>query len=187
MAAGFPVDVGGTRLLTSEALYQACRFPHDPLVQRLIIEERSPMAAKMRSKPFRKDSRPDWDDIRVNVMHWCLRVKLAQNFESFGELLLSTDDKPIVEESRRDAFWGARPQDDGSLVGRNVLGRLLTELREELRAHPSSLREVDPLDIPEFLLLGASIGRVTASDEKSEAPLELFGSDRFTKATARDV
>ena len=42
-------------------------------------------------------------------------------------------DKPIVEFSMRDSFWGAAPEWDGSetLVGRNVLGCLLTELRTE--------------------------------------------------------
>src|SRR4051794_19843803 len=82
MAPGFPLCVNGTSIRTSEALYQACRFPHLPDVQQLIIEERSPMTAKMKSKPFRKQSRSDWDAVRVKVMRWCLRVKLAQNFET---------------------------------------------------------------------------------------------------------
>ena len=43
MAAGFPIRVNGVRILTSEALYQACRFPHLPHVQRLIIAQVSPM------------------------------------------------------------------------------------------------------------------------------------------------
>ena len=30
MVSGFPVMVNGTRILTSEALYQCCRFPHLP-------------------------------------------------------------------------------------------------------------------------------------------------------------
>jgi len=36
MAAGFPLHVQGSRIYTSEALYQACRFPHLPEIQRLI-------------------------------------------------------------------------------------------------------------------------------------------------------
>jgi len=47
MAGGFPLWVNGIRALTSEALYQACRFPHLPEVQSLIIEQKSPMAAKI--------------------------------------------------------------------------------------------------------------------------------------------
>ena len=43
MAGGFPLCVNGSRILTSEALYQLCRFPRLPDVQRLIIEQNSPM------------------------------------------------------------------------------------------------------------------------------------------------
>lgn len=60
MAAGFPLVVNGVPIRTSEALYQACRFPLKPEVQKLIIAERSPMTAKMRGKPYRNFTRPDW-------------------------------------------------------------------------------------------------------------------------------
>lgn len=62
-----------------------------------------------------------------------LRVKLAQHWDRFGSLLLATGQRPIVEESKKDVFWGARPVDEHSLVGVNVLGRLLMELRDEMR------------------------------------------------------
>ena len=39
MAPGFPLCVNGVRIRTSEALYQACRFPHLPDIQRQIIDE----------------------------------------------------------------------------------------------------------------------------------------------------
>jgi type I restriction enzyme S subunit len=165
MAGGFPLHVQGTRIYTSEALYQACRFPHLPEVQRLIIGQASPMTAKMKSKPHRNYSRPDWDRVRVKVMRWCLRVKLAQNWAKFSEVLLRTDDRPIVEESRRDAFWGAKPVDEQTLVGMNVLGRLLMELREAVKLQgPVGFQAVQPLDIPDFLFLGRPIGTVGAHE-----------------------
>ncbi|MBZ0070860.1 MAG: NADAR domain-containing protein [Gammaproteobacteria bacterium] len=161
MAAGFPLRVNGVRILTSEALYQACRFPHRPEVQRLIIGEASPMTAKMKSKPYRQDSRPDWDRVRVKIMRWCLRVKLAQNWRSFSELLLKTGDKQIVEQSSKDDFWGAKPIDECTLVGMNVLGRLLMELREEIKTSSrESLKYVQPLTIPDFMLEGRPIEAV---------------------------
>ncbi|MFA6031435.1 MAG: NADAR domain-containing protein [Myxococcota bacterium] len=164
MAPGFPLRVNGVRIRTSEALYQACRFPHLPDVQRKIIDEHSPMTAKMRSKPFRKDSRPDWDAVRVKIMRWCLRVKLALNWREFGRLLLATGDRPIVEQSRKDDFWGAKVAEDGSLIGMNVLGRLLMELREQLKGDEAeSLRFIEPLAISEFLLFGQPIEAVDAA------------------------
>lgn len=166
MAPGFPIRVAGVSLRTSEALYQACRFPHMPEVQRLIVSEISPMTAKMRSKPYRKDSREHWDDIRVPVMKWCLRVKLAQNWHTFGDLLLRTGDKPIVEDSRKDDFWGAIKDSDGVFHGRNVLGRLLMELREKLKNDPDGLKQVAPIKLQEFTLLGEEIPLVTAEPTK---------------------
>lgn len=165
MAGGFPLLVNGIRILTSEALYQACRFPHLPEVQKLIIGERSPMTAKMKSKPYRQDSRADWDRVRVKIMRWCLRVKLAQNWRAFSALLLETGEQPIVEESRRDDFWGAHPIDEKLLVGMNVLGRLLMELRDEVRGgSQASLLRVEPLAIPDFLLNGKVIAAVVGSE-----------------------
>jgi len=171
MAGGFPLVVAGAPIRTSEALYQACRFPHDPGLQAAIIAERSPMAAKMRGKPFRDQSRADWGDIRVSVMRWCIRVKLLQNFARFSIALLGTGDGPIVEESRRDRFWGAVPAGPDRLEGQNILGRLLMELREEVRARSElggPLKLPAP-DVGSFLLLGEAIGEITEADAGSNA------------------
>ena len=165
MAGGFPLRVNEIRILTSEALYQACRFPHLADVQRLIIGQKSPMAAKMKSKLYRHQSRPDWNRVRVSIMRWCLRVKLAQNWDSFSKLLLQTGDSPIVEQSRRDDFWGALPVGEQTLVGMNVLGRLLMELRESIQTEVWSKRlRVEPLPIRYFLLGGRPIESVAARE-----------------------
>lgn len=172
MAGGFPLLVNDTTIWSSEALYQACRFPLRPDVQEIVLAERSAMTAKMKSKKYRREhTRPDWDAIKVKLMKWCLRVKLAQNWQRFGEVLRSTGDKPIVEESRKDDLWGAKRSEDGKLVGMNVLGRLLMELRQEL-ASPNSecLRSVPVPDISNFLLLGEPIRPINPG---SPSPEEL--------------
>jgi ribA/ribD-fused uncharacterized protein len=163
MASGFPLRVNGVSIWSSEALYQACRFPARSDIQKLIIAERSPMTAKMKSKRFREFTRVDWEIVKLKVMRWCLRVKLAQNWRQFSELLLSTGQKPIVEESHKDVFWGAKRLENGTLVGTNILGRFLVELRQQL-VSPSSdeLLSVPPPDISQFLLLGRSIGVINA-------------------------
>ena len=165
MAAGYPLVVNGVRIPTAEALYQACRFPRLPNVQRDIVGQRSPMTAKMKSRAHHGETRPDWDGIRYKVMRWCLRAKLAQHYETFGRLLLATGQRPIVEQSRKDVYWGARASsDDATLVGRNVLGRLLMELRERLHAtDDASLRIVEPMDILDFHLFGEPIRTIDAS------------------------
>ena len=186
MAPGYPLSVNGVRVWTAEAIYQACRFPHLPEVQHLIIDQTSPMTAKMRSKPYREQSRPDWDDVRVQVMRWCLRAKLVQHWEKFRSLLLATGEgeQPIVEDSRRDIFWGAvaSKDDPQTLVGRNVLGRLLMELRERVRnSSAEDWQAVSPPKIPDFLLFGEPIGRVL----KSDSPARHMRQPSFTAFEAR--
>lgn len=166
MAGGYPLLISDIRILTSEALYQACRFPHLPEVQQLIIGERSPMTAKMKSKPYRDNSRPDWDIVRTKIMRWCLQVKLVQNWDKFSKLLLETGNLPIVEYSRKDDFWGAKPQDENILVGANVLGRLLMELREKVKSREITPQSViKPPSIPDFLLYRREINAISAINE----------------------
>lgn len=167
MAAGFPIIINNTRILTSEALYQACRFPHLPEIQKKIIEQKSPMAAKMVGKPYRIHSRSDWDVVQVNIMRWCLKIKLAQNFVDFGRLLASTGNRIIVEESRKDTFWGAikSKKEPDFLVGTNQLGKLLVELREEYinEGNTPEILIVEPIRILDFKLLGHTIDTISAN------------------------
>ena len=132
MCAGFVIELGGYSFLTSEALYQAFRF-RDEEIQRIIMHEKSPMAAKMKSKKYRSRTRADWDEVRVDIMEWCLLMKLKCNWESFSSLLLSTGSREIVEESHKDRFWGAVSDESGLLIGRNILGKLLMKIREEIK------------------------------------------------------
>lgn len=181
MAPGFPLKVNGVSILTPEALYQAFRFPHRPEVQELIIAQASPMTAKMKSKPYRSDSRPDWDHVRVAVMRWCLRVKLAQHWTKFGALLRETGERPIVEDSHKDDFWGARAMDEFTLKGANVLGRLLMELRALMQSpEAEQLKQVQAPSISNAKLLGSPIlpvGMVVGSTVPSEPMFWPSGED----------
>jgi ribA/ribD-fused uncharacterized protein len=178
MAGGYPVVVNGIRIFTSEALYQACRFPDHPEVQKQILAEPSPMTAKDVSKQYNELTRPDWMTIRHRVMRWCLRVKLAQNMDSFGQLLISTAGKEIVELSYKDAYWGAIPSSADQLLleGENVLGRLLMELRELLISGSEQLQQVPVLNVENFLLVGHPITEISSigATDSLEAQRGLF-------------
>jgi type I restriction enzyme, S subunit len=168
MAGGYPLLVAGIAVPSSEALYQACRFPHRPEWQREIIAQQSPMAAKMKAKKEgrRKNHfRSDWEQIEVQIMDWVLRVKLAQHYPRMPRLLRATGNRPIVEQSRKDRFWGAVEERDGVLRGQNRLGQLLMDLREFVEVmSQEELTEVPPLALPGFRLIGESIGVVRAED-----------------------
>ena len=76
----------------------------------------------------------------------------------------------IVEESKRDTFWGAKPVDDNTLIGVNTLGRLLMELRTEyLRQDNEFLHVVKPLSIKDFLLYDRPIETISTKRESSES------------------
>lgn len=163
MCSGYPLVVNGHKILSSEALYQACRFPSLSDIQEIIIAEKSPMTAKMKSKPHRNNTRKDWDNTRIAIMRWCLHVKLAQNFIKFGKLLEETYPKQIVEDSNKDKFWGAvrEKNDENTLIGINALGRLLMELRQKYMSEDRyDLLVVEPLQIEDFKLFGQNIERI---------------------------
>jgi ribA/ribD-fused uncharacterized protein len=164
LCGGYPLRLHGVTVLTSEALYQSCRFPHLPHLQTEIVSNRSPMGAKMKAKHYRDHTRPDWDDVRVTIMDWCLRVKVFQH-RSLDTLLESTGTKDIVEDSHNDRFWGAVPEaTGGALVGENVLGRLWMNLRREIAEGALSWnRPLLPPPVDGFLFVGGLVGEVTGA------------------------
>ena len=133
MAGGYPLLVNGLHVRSSEHLYQALKFPDHPSVQLEILEKPSPLVAKWtaKRKDYKSFIRDDWEDVKLEVMDYCLRAKLITHWVKFGDLLRSTGHKDIVEiSSKKDRFWGAAQDGDG-LHGHNHLGRLLTTLRNE--------------------------------------------------------
>ena len=158
MAPGYKISLYGNQYLTSEALYQACRFPDYPEIQKQIINQHSPMYAKDISKKYLSFTRKNWNEDRIAIMRWAIRIKLLNNWYSFGNLLKSTCDKVIVEHSTKDDFWGAFRQGN-EYVGVNALGRLLMQLREDyLKLETKALISIAPPNIDNFRLLGTEVG-----------------------------
>jgi N-glycosidase YbiA len=71
--------------------------------------------------------REDWNKIKVDVMRFGLKKKFEN--KKMKEVLLSSGDEKLVEDSSWDGFWGNGK--DGN--GKNIMGKLLMEIREELR------------------------------------------------------
>ena len=72
-------------------------------------------------------------------MRWVLRMKRETNAAEVDAVLAATGERPIVEVSTRDPWWGARPVSD-RYEGHNVLGRLWMELRQQLREDDPAAR-----------------------------------------------
>ena len=133
MASGYPLLINNLNIRSSEALYQALKYTEHPDIQLKILEQTSPMTAKMVAKPFKNMIRQDFEKKKIIFMKWCVRAKLLNNYDKFSKILLASENRIIVEESRRDNFWGAKRSVNDKLIGINVLGRILIELREELK------------------------------------------------------
>lgn len=158
MASGFPIDFNGIlRIPSSEALYQMMRYTEYPNIQYEIANTNSGMAAKMKSKRYRHLSRGDWKKKRVIIMRWCLHMKYVSNRSTFHAALKSTEDLEIVERSRKDDFWGAIEM-DGRLIGANILGRLLFELRSSVYAKKEPKIYIP--DVPHLKIFGVDIETV---------------------------
>lgn len=72
--------------------------------------------------------RPDWEDVKVDVMYEILKSKFS-NIELKNKLL-DTGNCHLEEGNKHgDRFWGTVQG-----VGRNQLGKCLMKLRDELRA-----------------------------------------------------
>lgn len=160
MSSEFPIQVNKIKIANTECLYQALRFSKHPELQEKILSTKNPMEAKEIAKKNLAKSKEDWETFRLTVMRWVLRVKLAQNFLKFGLLLESTHNKPIVELSFKDDFWGAfqSSNDKGVLIGTNALGRLLMELRDEYNSENRfKLLQVSSKPIENTLLFNKKI------------------------------
>jgi predicted NAD-dependent protein-ADP-ribosyltransferase YbiA (DUF1768 family) len=146
--APFRVEYDGLVWRTTEALFQALRFPPGSL--RLEIhKELSPMGAKMRSKTLANfmivvpRSPQDVDQMRT-----ILKLKLEQH-PTLKPALAATAPREIIEDcSRRQSasglFWGAARVGDGWRGG-NQLGKLWMELRADLRPEPTLDLFIDTL------------------------------------------
>lgn len=156
MADGFPLTVNGRSFISAEALYQAMKFPRNPEIQKKIHSAKFSKAAKNIAIANNIYIRGDWVAVRTRVMRWVLRIKASQYKKDFLYSLSQTETMPIVEESRKDAYWGAI-RIDGYLVGMNVLGRLLMELRDDSREDRFDLFNVPPPEISDLKLFGEDI------------------------------
>ncbi len=129
-----PLEIDGVRFENSEQLFQMMKFI-DPDTLKSIYHSRG-LWIKKYAKTGEKLGlrRPDWGQIIVDVMKFCLQTKYDQS-EEFRHVLNQTAGKIIVEDqsSRKTVktvdTWGAVRVND-KYFGSNLLGRLLMELRD---------------------------------------------------------
>jgi ribA/ribD-fused uncharacterized protein len=121
-----PVVVGGIRYGTSEAAYQAQKSLDEAVRTR--FAEYPPGKAKRKGQQIAM--RPDWYEVRLDVMDEVIRAKFTQNPELAAKLVATGT--ALLEEGNSwgDTFWGV---DVHTGKGENNLGKILMKVREELR------------------------------------------------------
>lgn len=131
------VDIGfeEREYRTSEHAFAAAKAStkkrHDTIAKAV-----DPGEAKMRGRSRTHTKlRPDWEDVKADVMWRILLAKFSQNPEA-TDILMATGDSLIYEGNTwDDRVWGVTEErvgkkGSGVWVGQNILGAMLMEIRE---------------------------------------------------------
>ena len=119
------ISYNRVRYPTVEHAFQAQKTK-EVAEQREIAAAGSPMAAKGLGRKVKL--RKDWESVKVGIMRDLVRLKFSTHAD-LTERLLATGEAKLIEGTRwNDTFWGVCGE-----RGKNWLGRILMEVREELR------------------------------------------------------
>ncbi|MDU1892956.1 MAG: NADAR family protein [Dysgonomonas sp.] len=124
--AYYDIQIDGEKWQTVEHYFQAQKFL-DKSYQKKIKNAASPILAAQLGRDRKQKLRKDWESVKVSIMRDALFAKFTQHTE-LKELLLSTNDAKIIEHTENDSYWG----DGGNGKGKNMLGRLLMRIRNEI-------------------------------------------------------
>jgi ribA/ribD-fused uncharacterized protein len=122
---GFELD--GRRWPTVEHYFQAWKFPGHAQFD-AIRTVKSPMEAKWLGNARKTPLRADWEQVKDDIMRQAVRAKFAAN-DDIRAVLLGTGEARIVEDAKNDYYWGIGATGNG----KNMLGKILMEVRAELR------------------------------------------------------
>lgn len=125
-----PVVYQGIRFENNEAAFQAAKCPR----RMRDFCGLSPQAAKRLGR--RVELRPDWENVKYNVMYQVCMAKFLQN-PALLEKLICTGDTELIEGNT----WGDRIWGVCNGTGENHLGRTLMQIRNELKNRSDIVRE----------------------------------------------
>ena len=119
-----PVTWDGLTYPNNEAAFQSAKLEDRRAREQFVNLD--PSSAKRLGR--RIQLRPDWEQIKYNVMQEICIAKFTQN-KDLRERLLATGDKYLEEGNTwGDTVWGTV---DGK--GLNMLGKILMQVRDQLR------------------------------------------------------
>lgn len=114
----------GKRYRTVEHAFQAAKCL-DETEQDIFKFVETPAEAKHWGRTVQL--RPDWETVKINIMKELLEQKFKN--PTYKKQLLATGECMLIEgNNHKDTFWGVCNGE-----GKNVLGKLLMDIRKELR------------------------------------------------------
>jgi len=121
------IVIDGRAWKSSEHYFQAMKFTDPQWIDHIANQPRPREAA---DEGRRKDLplRPDWEQVKDDMMRKAIHAKFTQHMDLM-QILLRTGNEKIVEDSPTDSYWGWGADQQG----KNMLGILLMELRDQLR------------------------------------------------------
>ncbi|WP_414755767.1 NADAR family protein [Anabaena sp. CCY 9910] len=124
------IEIQGTYWLTVEHYYQAQKFVGsvDAAIIPAIRASKTPEEAAALGRCTSRQLRSDWDLVKTIVMREAVLKKFLTHTD-IREVLLSTGNEALVENSSCDYFWGC----GADKTGQNHLGKILMSVREEIR------------------------------------------------------
>lgn len=128
-----PITVDDVRWPTSEHYFQAQKFAHSPDDMEAVRRSTTPGIAAKKGRDRGRPLRADWEEVKDDAMRVALYAKFTQH-PALKQLLLATGDRDIVERTTYDYYWGCGTKG----WGKNMLGVLLVELRQRLRAEDAA-------------------------------------------------
>ncbi len=120
-------ELDGNHWPSVEHYYQAMKFG-DADYREQIRQAAHPADAAKLGKSKKHDRRKDWDKVKVTFMTRATYIKCRTHPE-VAAALLASDEKPIVETSQYDYFWGC----GRDMRGNNAFGKMLMGVRDKLR------------------------------------------------------
>ncbi|MGI9327092.1 MAG: NADAR family protein [Pseudomonadales bacterium] len=122
---GFELD--GQHWLSAEHYVQGMQF-EDTALQAKVAAAEHPDLARRVARKHRRATRQDWNKLQVVYMTRAVYIK-ARTHSEVAQALLQTGQRPIVETSQYDYFWGCGRDTRGA----NHYGRVLMDVRGKLR------------------------------------------------------
>jgi N-glycosidase YbiA len=124
------IELDGESWATVEHYYQAHKFEgtkFEYLMAEIQAAATPELAAKIGRDPAHQP-RADWDLHKCEIMYCAIWQKFSSHLD-VQQVLLDTLNAEIIEDSSVDYFWGCGLDRSGQ----NQLGRILMQVRSELR------------------------------------------------------